>query len=36
MSRKYFDRLMTGTGVSEKKVKSSLAETLMKKMGWTE
>ncbi|TNV75709.1 hypothetical protein FGO68_gene16878 [Halteria grandinella] len=36
MSRKYFDKLMTGTGVSDKKVKSSLAETLMKKMGWSE
>ncbi len=36
MSRKYFDKLMTGTGVTDKKVKSSLAETLMKKMGWSE
>ena len=36
MSRKYFDKLMTGTGVTDKKVKSSLAESLMKKMGWTE
>jgi hypothetical protein len=36
MSRKYFDKLMTGTGVSDKKVKSSLAERLMMKMGWQE
>lgn len=36
MSRKYFDKLMTGTGVTDKKVKSSLAESLMKKMGWSE
>jgi len=36
MSRKYFDKLMTGTGVSDKKVKSSFAESLMMKMGWQE
>jgi hypothetical protein len=36
MSRKYFDKLMTGTGVTDKKVKSSLAERLMKNMGWEE
>ncbi len=30
MSRKYFDRLMTGSGVTEKKVKSKLGEKLMK------
>ena len=36
MSRKYFDKLMTGTGVTDKKFKSSLAERLMKGMGWEE
>lgn len=36
MSRKYFDKLMTGTGVTQKKVKSKLGEMLMKKMGWEE
>ncbi len=36
MSRKYFDKLMTGTGVTDKKVKSSLAEAMMRKMGWSE
>ena len=34
MSRKYFDKLMTGTGVTERKVKSALGEKLMKKLGW--
>ena len=27
---------MTGTGVTDKKVKSNLAERLMKQMGWSE
>lgn len=34
MSKKYFDKLMTGTGVTDKKFKSTLAERLMQKMGW--
>ena len=34
MSRKYFDKLMTGTGTTEKKVKSKLGEKLMMQMGW--
>lgn len=34
MSRKYFDKLMTGTGVSGKKVSSKFGENLMKSMGW--
>ena len=36
MSRKYFDKLMTGTGVTDKKFKSTLGERLMKGMGWAE
>eukprot|EP01066_Platyproteum_vivax_P011929 Platyproteum_vivax@DN5412_c0_g1_i1.p1 len=34
MSKKYYERLAIGSGVSSKKVESSFAENLMKKMGW--
>ena len=34
MSRKYFDRLLTGTGATSKKVESKFGEAMMKKMGW--
>eukprot|EP00344_Euplotes_crassus_P003652 CAMPEP_0197004630 /NCGR_PEP_ID=MMETSP1380-20130617/24306_1 /TAXON_ID=5936 /ORGANISM="Euplotes crassus, Strain CT5" /LENGTH=157 /DNA_ID=CAMNT_0042423489 /DNA_START=7 /DNA_END=480 /DNA_ORIENTATION=- len=36
MSKKYFDRLMTGSGYSGKKVKSKFGEAMLKKMGWNE
>ena len=34
MSRKYFDRLLVGTGATSKKVESKFGEALMAKMGW--
>ena len=34
MSRKYFDKLMTGSGTSNQKVKSKFGEAMLKKMGW--
>ncbi|CDW81217.1 g patch domain containing [Stylonychia lemnae] len=34
MSRKYFDKLMTGSGVTGRQVKSKLGENIMKMMGW--
>ena len=34
MSRKYFDKLMTGSGTSNQKVKSKFGESMLKKMGW--
>ena len=36
MSKKYFDKLVTGNGFSSKKVKSKFGESLLKKMGWNE
>ena len=36
MSKKYFDKLMTGSGFSKKKVKSKFGEAMLKKMGWNE
>ena len=34
MSRKYYDKLMTGSGTTSKQVKSKFGEAMMKKMGW--
>ena len=34
MSRKYYDRLLVGTGATTKKVESKFGEALMAKMGW--
>ena len=34
MSRKYFDRLLVGSGSTAKKVESKFGEALMEKMGW--
>ena len=36
MSQKYFDRLMTSSGATNKKVKSKFGEKMLAKMGWTE
>ena len=36
MSKKYFDKLMTGSGATNKKVKSKFGEAMLKKMGWSE
>ena len=36
MSSKYYDRLLTGTGVSSKKVESTVASKIMGKFGWKE
>ena len=36
MSKKYFDKLMSGSGVTNKKVKSKFGEAMLKKMGWSE
>ena len=36
MSKKYFDKLMTGSGHSSKKVQSKFGEAMLKKMGWAE
>ena len=36
MSRKYFDKLIQGTGSTTKKVKSKFGEKLMAKMGFKE
>ena len=35
MSRKYYDRLLVGTGSTSKEVKSKFGEKLMAKMGWS-
>ena len=34
MSKKYFDKLITGTGSTTKKVKSKFGEKIMQAMGW--
>ena len=34
MSKKYFDRLLVGTGATTKEVQSKFGEKLMGKMGW--
>ena len=34
MSKKYYDRLLVGTGSTNKKVQSKFGEMLMSKMGW--
>ena len=34
MSKKYFDKLLTGTGTTNKEVKSKYGEKLMKSLGW--
>jgi len=34
MSQKYFDRLLTGTGKSNKEVKSKFGLKMMQKLGW--
>ena len=34
MSKKYYDRLLTGTGATSKKVSSKFGEAMMAKMGW--
>ena len=34
MSQKYFDRLLTGSGTSNKEVKSKFGLKMMEKMGW--
>ena len=34
MSKKYYDRLLVGTGSTTKEVKSKFGESLMAKMGW--
>ena len=36
MSKKYFDKLMTGTGSTTKTVKSKFGSKLMESMGWSE
>ena len=36
MSKKYFDKLMTGTGSTTKTVKSKFGEKLMAQMGWSQ
>ena len=35
MSKKYYDRLLTGSGSTQKEVKSKFGEKLMEKMGWS-
>ena len=35
MSRKYFDRLLTGTGETQREVKSKFGEKMMAKLGWS-
>lgn len=34
MSRKYFDRLLTGTGETNKEVKSKFGAKMLEQMGW--
>ena len=34
MSRKYYDKLMTGTGSTTKEVKSKFGEKIMAQLGW--
>ena len=34
MSKKYYDRLLTGTGETTKEVKSKFGEKMMAKLGW--
>lgn len=34
MSRKYFDRLLTGSGETNKEVKSKFGSKMMEQMGW--
>ena len=34
MSKKYYDRLLVGTGSTNKEVQSKFGEMLMSKMGW--
>ena len=34
MSKKYYDRLLVGTGTTTKEVQSKYGEMLMAKMGW--
>ena len=34
MSKKYFDKLVTGSGSTTKKVKSKFGEKIMAQMGW--
>lgn len=34
MSKKYYDRLLTGTGETKKEVKSKFAAKMMESMGW--
>ncbi len=36
MSRKYYDKLLTSNGTSNKKVKSKFGESILKSMGWDE
>ncbi|CEL94736.1 unnamed protein product [Vitrella brassicaformis CCMP3155] len=36
MSRKFYDRLLSGSGVQSKPFKSSFGEVMLKKMGWKE
>ncbi len=36
MSRKYFDKVLQGSGYSSVPVRCAYAENLLKKMGWTE
>ena len=36
MSKKYFDRLLAGSGATEKRVKSKFGEKILAKMGWEE
>lgn len=34
MSKKYFDRLLTGTGETKREVKSKFGMKIMEQMGW--
>ena len=36
MSRKYFDKLMTGTGSTSRTVKSKFGSKIMEQLGWNE
>jgi hypothetical protein len=36
MSKKYYDRLLSGTGATEKRVKSKFGEKMLAQMGWTD
>ena len=34
MSKKYYDRLLTGTGETSKEVKSKFGQKMLEQMGW--